>query len=166
MIASFTIGSAVTSMAGQNIGAKKWGRVGEVARSGLIFILVISFATSAVVFLFAEPLISLFVDDQETIEYGTRYLRAIAFFYPFLGINFVLNGVVRAAGAMFQVLVLNLISFWILRVPFSYLFSQWFGALGIAYGIGVSFVLSSAVASFYYRYGRWREIEIFSSKEK
>lgn len=49
-----------------------------------------------------------------------------------------LNGVVRAAGAMFQILVLNVISFWALRYPFTYLFSKWLGENGIALGIGMS----------------------------
>ncbi|HEY4553821.1 MAG TPA: MATE family efflux transporter, partial [Bacillaceae bacterium] len=95
-----------------------------------------------------------------------QYLKTIAFFYPFLSINFILNGAVRASGAMFQVLVLNIISFWVLRYPLTYLFSGWFGDEGIAYGMGTSFVISSVFAILYYRFGGWRKQKVFKEKGK
>ena len=76
--------------------------------------------------------------EADSAAFGEEYLKTIAFLYPFIGINFVLNGVVRAAGAMFQILVLNVISFWVLRYPFTYLFSKWLGENGIALGIGMA----------------------------
>lgn len=161
MLPGTTLGTAVTSMAGQNIGANEWDRVREIAKKALVLILVVSFAISTVVFLGAETFIRLFVDDPDTVAFGAAFLKGVAFFYPFLGINFVLNGIVRAAGAMFQVLVLNVISFWVLRVPLTYLFSQWLGETGIAYGIGVSFIISSIAASLYYVYGKWDQITLF-----
>ncbi|MBN8210647.1 MATE family efflux transporter [Bacillus sp. NTK071] len=166
MLPAFTLGAAVNSMAGQNIGSGKWGRVSEISKNGIILILTVSFAISAIIFLSAESMIRLFIDDPKTIAFGETYLKTVAFFYPFLGINFVLNGVVKAAGAMVQVLILNVISFWVLRVPLTYLFSEWLGAEGIAYGIGVSFIISSIFAIAYYRYGKWRDIEIFNGNEE
>ncbi|MGA9288272.1 MAG: MATE family efflux transporter [Anaerobacillus sp.] len=169
MLPAFTLGAAVNSMAGQNIGSREWTRVSDISKNGIILILSVSLTISAIIFFSAESMIRLFINDPETIAFGETYLKTVAFFYPFLGINFVLNGVVKAAGAMVQVLVLNIISFWILRVPLTYLFSNWLGAEGIAYGIGVSFIISSIFAIAYYRYGKWREIEIFdshNSKEK
>ncbi len=164
MLPALTLGSAINSMAGQNIGARKWERVGDIAKSGMILILVVTITISLFVFLSAEYLMRMFVDDQATIEFGTVYLQWVAFFYPFLGINFVLNGIVRAAGAMFQVLVLNILSFWILRFPLAWFFSSWLGAEGIALGIGVSFIISSLFAVGYYRFGKWRKIDLFEQR--
>ncbi|TMZ51474.1 MATE family efflux transporter, partial [Klebsiella pneumoniae] len=98
MIAPMALGSAVTSMAGQNIGADKWKRVADVAKNGVGLILGVSVAISTFVFFVSGILIHLFVDDEATVSFGADYLKAVAFFYPFLGINFVLNGVVRASG--------------------------------------------------------------------
>lgn len=165
MIAPMALGSAVTSMAGQNIGANKWKRVADVAKNGVGLILGVSVAISTFVFFVSGILIHLFVDDEATVSFGADYLKAVAFFYPFLGINFVLNGVVRASGAMFQVLALNFISFWVLRFPLVTLFSGWLGPDGIAIGIGVSFVMSSIVATLYYFFGKWRDVKIFDEEE-
>ncbi|WP_100406372.1 MATE family efflux transporter [Bacillus solitudinis] len=158
MLPALTLGSAVNSMAGQNIGANLWQRVHDIAKQGIILIITISLTISTLIFIWAEPLVRMFIQDQSTVEFGTTYVRTIAFFYPFLGINFVLNGIVRASGAMVPVLILNIISFWILRFPLTYLFSNWFGEVGISLGMGASFVISSIVAMGYYFLGNWRNV--------
>ncbi|GGH78081.1 putative MATE family efflux protein [Pullulanibacillus pueri] len=164
MIPIQTLGVAVTSMAGQNIGSKEWGRVSGITRYALIFNFTLSLMIGTLVFCFAPYLIKWFTNDPEAVVFGTHYLHGIAFFYPFLGINFVLNGVVRAAGAMFQILILNLISFWILRYPLAFLFGHWLGSGGMALGIGVSFMISSVFAIAYYWKGGWRGIRIFQEE--
>ncbi|WP_227937997.1 MATE family efflux transporter [Alkalihalobacillus deserti] len=158
MIPALTLGSAVNSMAGQNIGAQLWERVNEIAKQAIILISVVSILISTVIFLGAEQLIRMFVQDEETVQFGAMYIKTIAFFYPFLGVNFVLNGIARAAGAMFPILILNIISFWILRYPLTAIFSKWLGESGIAIGMGLSFVISSIVATAYYFRGNWRKI--------
>lgn len=162
MLPAQALGTAINSMAGQNIGAGQWDRVALVTRYGFFYNLAIMFVIAAILYIFAEPAVRLFLKEEEAVEFGTQYLRGVAFFYPFLGINFILNGTVRAAGAMFQVLILNILSFWVLRYPLTYLFAEWYGQSGIALGIGVSFVISSSFAFLYYRYGKWREIKAIS----
>ncbi|MCM3611794.1 MATE family efflux transporter [Planococcus sp. MERTA32b] len=162
MLPAQALGTAINSMAGQNIGAGQWDRVERVTRYGFFYNLAVMLIIAAILYIFAEPAVRLFLKEEDAVEFGTEYLKAVAFFYPFLGINFILNGTVRAAGAMFQVLVLNILSFWVLRYPLTYLFAGWYGQEGIAIGIGVSFVISSVFAYLYYRYGKWREIEAIS----
>jgi len=164
MLPAITIGSAVNSMAGQNIGAKFWHRVHSVALSGVSLILIVSLILSTGIFLGGEALTLLFIQEEGAVEFSSSYLRTIAFFYPFLCISFVINGVIRAAGAMFQVLVLNLVSFWVLRYPITYVLSGFMGEKGIAYGIGVSLMISSFLNILYYYFGKWKEARIFADQ--
>lgn len=164
MLPAQALGVAVNSMAGQNIGAGKWDRVHRITFYGFIYNLVVMLVLASVMFLFATYGIRLFIKEPEAAEFGTKYLKAVAFFYPFLGINFILNGTVRAAGAMFQVLVLNIISFWVLRYPITYLLSSVYGEDGIALGIGISFAISSVFAFLYYRFGRWQKAPVFGDE--
>ena len=106
----------------------------------------------------------MFIQESDAVAFATTYLRIIAFCFPFLGINFILNGVVRAAGAMYQVLALNILSFWVLRYPLTALFAKMYGEIGIAIGMGLSFIVSSGAAALYYRYGKWREKKLFSEE--
>ncbi|KKB42022.1 MATE family efflux transporter [Bacillus thermotolerans] len=156
------LGTAVNSMAGQNIAAGKWDRVKQITTYAVFLNLAIMLAAAVLLFLFSHWSIRLFIADQAAVEFGGEYVRLVAFFYPFLGLNFVLNGVVRASGAMMQVLVLNIISFWVLRYPMSAAFAEWFGEPGVALGIGLSFVISSLCAFLYFRFGGWKEKELFA----
>ncbi|TRM10865.1 MATE family efflux transporter [Lentibacillus cibarius] len=162
MLPAHALGTSVNSMAGQNIGVRDWKRVKKIATYGVLYNFSIMLLVGILVVLFAEYGIKLFINDSAAVAFGTEYLQIIALCYPFLGINFILNGIVRASGAMYQVLALNIISFWVLRFPLAELFSGWFGDTGLAIGMGISFLLSSFAAFMYYRFGRWREKEIFA----
>jgi len=116
-----------------------------------------------IVFMFAEGFTELFLQEKEAVTFGTDYLKMVAFFYPFIGINFILNGVVRGAGAMYQVLILNILSFWLLRYPLTYFCSSLIGQNGIALGIGISFIISSLFSFSYFKWGGWKKKELFSS---
>ncbi|AVR00677.1 MATE family efflux transporter [Oceanobacillus iheyensis] len=164
MLPAHALGTSVSSMAGQNIGSDDWGRVNKIAKYGVLYNFTIMLLVGLLVFLLAEYGVRLFIDDPQSIAFGTSYLQIIAFCYPFLGINFILNGIVRAAGAMYQVLALNILSFWVLRYPLTAFFSGLFGETGIAIGMGSSFLISSLVAYLYYRFGRWRKKELFKKK--
>ncbi|MFZ3577216.1 MATE family efflux transporter [Virgibacillus sp. DJP39] len=161
MLPALALGTAVSSMAGQNIGVSEWARVKKIAKYGVLYNFSIMLIIGIIVVFFAEHGVRLFIQEEEAVQFGTQYLQIIALCYPFLGINFILNGVVRAAGAMYQILVLNIISFWILRYPLTALFAHLFGDTGIAIGMGSSFLVSSLVAFLYYRYGKWRKKELF-----
>lgn len=161
MLPAMALGTAVNAMAGQNIGIQQWSRVKQIARYAALYNFGLMLSVAAVVIIFAEAGIRMFIQEEAAVEFGTNYLRIVALCYPFLGLNFVLNGIVRASGAMYQVLILNIISFWILRYPMSALFASYFGEIGVGMGMGVSFIISSIFAYLYYKFGKWREKELF-----
>lgn len=166
MLPAQALGTSVSSMAGQNIGVKNWQRVRSITKYGLIYNFIVMATIGLFIVIFAEAGVRLFIEEAAAISFGTRYLQLMAFCFPFLGINFILNGIVRAAGAMYQVLILNIISFWILRYPLTSLFANLYGEIGIALGMGASFIMSSLFAMLYYRYGKWREKELFTSRSR
>lgn len=161
MLPAQALGIAVSTMAAQNIGRRRWDRVGEITRVAVILNFAVMCVIGLAVWLLADVAIGLFIDEPAAAAFGARYVRIVALCYPFLGINFVLNGVVRASGAMYQVLVLNIVSFWVLRYPLTALAARVFGEDGIGIGIGASFAVSSLVAFAYFRLGRWREKQLF-----
>lgn len=163
MLPAMALGTAVNSMAGQNIGVGDWSRVRRIAKYAALYNFGLMVTVAVIVIIFAEPAIRLFIRDDSAVEFGTVYLRTVALCYPFLGLNFVLNGIVRASGAMYQVLVLNIISFWLLRFPLADFFSSQYGEIGIGVGMGVSFILSSVFAYMYYKFGGWKEKVLFKS---
>lgn len=163
---AMALGTAVNSMAGQNIGIGRWDRVKEIAKYGALYNLAIMLLIAVLVFLLAEPLTSLFIEEKSAVSFGIDYLKIIAFFYPFIGLNFILNGIVRSSGAMYQVLILNILSFWLLRYPLTYICSAFVGENGIALGMGISFILSSIFSFSYYKWGKWDKKELFAEERQ
>lgn len=162
LLPALALGTAVTAMAAQNIGVERWQRVGRIAKVGVLYNIGIMFSIASLLFIFAEPLVRLFIKDQDSLAFGINYLRTIAFFYPFIGLNFILNGIVRGAGAMFQILILNIISLWILRVPLTYWATSIYGETGVALGIGMSFSVSCLFSVANYYWGGWRSKKLFT----
>ncbi|MFS0562062.1 MATE family efflux transporter [Terribacillus sp. 179-K 1B1 HS] len=161
---AMALGTAVNSMAGQNIGIGRWDRVKEIAKYGALYNLAIMLVIAVLVFILAKPLTSLFIEEKEAVSFGTDYLMIVAFFYPFIGLNFILNGIVRSSGAMYQVLILNILSFWLLRYPLTYICSSLIGQNGIALGMGISFILSSIFSFSYYNWGKWDKKQLFEDE--
>lgn len=164
MLPAHALGTAVSSMAGQNIGVRNWTRVKQIAKYGVVYNFAVMLVIGILVVFLAEYGVKLFIREEAAVTFGTKYLQIIALCYPFLGINFILNGIVRASGAMYQVLALNIISFWVLRYPLTAGFSSAFGDTGIAIGMGSSFLVSSLFAFIYYRFGKWRQKKLFSKE--
>src|SRR5699024_2209060 len=96
------VGTSVSSMAGQGIGVGVGDRVKQMSKTAVLYILSIMGVMALLVVILAVFGVELFIRDPEAVAFGTSYLQIVALCFPFLGINFVLNGIVRAAGAMYQ----------------------------------------------------------------
>src|SRR5690625_1063207 len=138
MLPAQSLGVAVNSIAGQNIGVQNWQRVHQTMKVGLIYNMIVMVIIALFVFMFPEFLVRLFIQEEESVHFAVNYLKVVAFTFPLLGVNFILNGIVRASGAMYQVLVLNLLSFWVLRYPLTHMFATMYGEVGIPIGLGTS----------------------------
>lgn len=89
---------ALCAYTGQNIGAKKTERVREGFRFGLVYIAVVSAIMLVVMRVFGNEILSVFVKDPEIIEIGARALRITSTFYLFLGLIYVVRGILNGAG--------------------------------------------------------------------
>ncbi|MDD4639556.1 MAG: hypothetical protein PHT63_07370, partial [Bacteroidales bacterium] len=70
---------------------------------------------------------------------------------------FVVNGVIRGAGATFVPMLITTLSLWVVRVPLAYILSQHFGESGIWWSIPIGWTIGCAGAIIYYRSGLWKK---------
>ena len=75
------IGHAMSSFMAQNEGAGKEERVRKGFLAGMRIEAVYGIAIALVCYIFAKPLMRLFVNDEEVIGTGVRYLQLISFMY-------------------------------------------------------------------------------------
>lgn len=73
--------SAVLSITGQNIGAGHYARARQVLSLGLRYGSVIMIGGGILVYLLARPLMAIFTEDAEVIQFGVQYLRITVFLF-------------------------------------------------------------------------------------
>lgn len=104
-------------------------------------------AVSAAVWIFARPLMLLFVSPEETaiISEGVRYLRIEGTFYCGIGCLFLLYGLYRALGKPGMSVVLTVISLGS-RVALAYALSSLpaLGVAGIWWSVPIGWALADA----------------------
>ncbi len=161
------VGSAVSAMVAQNIGAGKWDRVGKIIWSAVGINVAMTISLIAAITLFITPLLSLFLPSgSPVIPIAIHINHMIGWTYLFMGISMVVTFAVRANGAVFAPLVILILSAVIVR------FSVGFGLYPVykADAIWWSFIAAS-FSSFllsiaYYRFGGWRELSPMGARQK
>lgn len=146
-------GNAFSTFTAQNYGAGEKERLRKGLKDALIVTVLFSLLVSAVVFLFARPLMVFFVDSAETqiIEEGVRYLRIEGAFYFGIGILFLLYGLYRAVGRPGMSVVLTVLSLGT-RVLLAYALSAIpaLGVVGIWWSVPIGWALADIVGILYY----------------
>ena len=145
-------GNAFSIFIAQNYGAGKTDRIRKGVRTAVITSTVFSLVVSLLVFVFARPLMSLFIDTGETavIAEGVRYLRIEGAFYALIGILFLLYGLCRALGRPGMSVVLTILSLGT-RVALAYALSAIpaIGVVGIWWAVPIGWFLADVFGIIY-----------------
>ena len=146
-------GNAFSTFIAQNYGAKKKERIQSGLRGAVAVVLVFCVVVSTVVWIFARPLMLIFVNADETaiIAEGVRYLRIEGAFYCGIGCLFLLYGLYRALGRPGMSVVLTIVSLGT-RVALAYILSAVpsIGVVGIWWAVPIGWILADAVGAGYY----------------
>ena len=147
-------GNAFSTFIAQNYGAKQSTRICSGLKSAVCISMAFCVVISALVFIFAKPLMTIFVDvgEAEVIMEGVRYLRIEGAFYCGIGCLFLLYGLYRALGKPGMSVVLTVISLGT-RVALAYLLSAIpaFGVTGIWWSVPIGWALADLVGLLYYK---------------
>ncbi|MCF0133098.1 MAG: MATE family efflux transporter [Blautia sp.] len=121
MLPNFSFGTALTTYAGQNVGAGKFDRVKLGAKQGTIMAMGSSAAITALILLFGRPLMGIFTETPELIEIGMTLLKILAVGYVAMAISQSLQGIMRGAGDTMTPMWLSLLTSVAIRVPLAYI---------------------------------------------
>ncbi len=158
--------AAVAPFVGQNIGAGLESRVQSGFISTLILSSILTILLSAVYILFPEAIVRVFTSDEEVVKVGVEYITVVAPFYIIFSIMFVLNGVLRGAGATLIPMFITLIALWLIRIPASYIMAEEWGQIGIWWGIPIGWAFGMGLAFIYYLSGKWKSKAVTHQKKR
>ncbi len=151
-----SLGAAITTYTGQNIGAGKIDRVKQGYKAAFWSVVVFSIVMAVPCQLFGEQIVGIFVTEPEVVEIGAKGLSITSLFYFFLGMIYVarsvLNGAGDAAFAMINGLmeVAGRVGFAVplTKIPF-------IGVWGIFFTTGFTWAMTGIVSMVRYHKGKW-----------
>ena len=155
-------GNAFSTFIAQNYGAKEKKRIQQGLKAAVRISAIFCVVVSAFVYIFAKPLMMIFVDAKETaiIMEGVRYLRIEGAFYIGIGWLFLLYGLYRALGRPGMSVVLTVFSLGT-RVALAYILSAIpaIGVVGIWWSIPIGWALADIVGLLYYKIKKQNLVE-------
>jgi putative MATE family efflux protein len=155
---AMALGAAVSAMVAQNIGAGKWERVGEVTRSGIGYVLLITGTLIVLMTIADRTLLALFMGGGSPALPIARHIHLLATWnFLLFGVTMVLFGTVRANGAVWGPLAILAIG--LVPVRFGWVLGtyRWLGADAIWSSFPVSSFVNLALALAFYLHGGWRK---------
>jgi putative MATE family efflux protein len=164
---TMAIGASVSSMAAQNVGARRWDRVAQVARSGVISGLVVTGTIALLLYAFNDVVLGILLPHHSPAIPLARHINTIVLWgFVFFSITFSLNGVVRSTGAVWAPMAILIISMIVVRIPFAALLTPKFGPDAIWWSFPLGTITSALLTSLYYRYGGWRGVKMMESRHR
>ncbi len=164
MMPNFTFGTAMTTYAGQNIGAGKIDRVHQGTKSGMLLGLIVSSCLTVMILLFGRVLMGWFTNTQAIIDLGFHMMCILAVGYIAMSITQGLSGVMRGAGDTMTPMWISFITTVVIRVPLAYGIA--FITRGAEFPKGnpdclyisllISWVLGAMITYALYRRGKWK----------
>ncbi len=164
MMPNISFGTAMSTYAGQNVGAGLYDRVTKGAKQGTIMAVGCSAVITAIILLFGKNLMGLFTETASLVEMSYNLMMILAAGYIAMAVTQSLSGVMRGAGDTMTPMWISLITTVGIRVPIAYGISYFTRTpelpLGIKECIQISLVtcwiVGAIVTVIFYARGKWK----------
>ena len=165
MMPNFSFGTAMTTYAGQNVGAREYDRVKLGAKQGTLIAVGTSAAITGLILLFGPYLMGIFTNTGELARLSADMMKILAVGYIAMAVTQSLSGVMRGAGDTVTPMWISLLTTVAIRVPVAYGLvyltktealpqgryeSLWISLL-------ISWVLGAVATFLFYRVGSWKK---------
>ena len=120
MMPNFSFGTAMTTYAGQNVGARRYDRVEQGSRQGTLIAVITSTVITGLILIFGKYLMGIFTDTTELVNLSANMMKILAVGYIAMAVTQCLSGVMRGAGDTMTPMWISLITTVAIRVPLAY----------------------------------------------
>lgn len=147
---------ALTTFTGQNMGAKKYDRVKQGAKTGILMSVITIVCISALLLILGPNVLAIFSSDPTVINYGLYMMHVLAPGYIFLAISHAFNGIIRGAGITTVPMIVMVTCWCGLRMAWILTSVPLFHDIGVVFmGWPLTWIASALWLYLYYRKGNW-----------
>lgn len=164
MMPNFSFGMAMTTYAGQNVGARLYDRVTLGAKQGTLLAVGCSATITGIILLLGKHLMGIFTDTTELVELSYYLMKILAVGYIAVAVTQSLSGIMRGAGDTMTPMWISLITTVIFRVPIAYGISYLTRTSELPFGrreciqisLLASWIMGAVLTTIFYRLGKWK----------
>ncbi|MCI9271358.1 MAG: MATE family efflux transporter [Dorea sp.] len=164
MMPNFSFGTAMTTYAGQNVGAGEYERVSRGAKQGTLMAMGTSAVIVGLILLFGRHLMKIFTNTSELVTLSMQMMTILAVGYVAVAVTQTLSGVMRGAGDTMTPMWISMVSTIVIRVPLAYGLVHLSKTPELPEGeracifisLLISWVLGALITSVFYKRGKWR----------
>ena len=165
MMPNFSFGTAMTTYAGQNVGARHDDRVDAGAKQGTLIAVVTSAVITSMILIFGKALMGIFTKTPELVELSRDMMGILAVGYVAMAVTQCLSGVMRGAGDTMTPMWISIATTILIRVPIAYGISFLTRTPELPNGrqecifisLLASWVIGALITYVFYRRGKWKE---------
>ena len=165
MLPNFSFGTAMTTYAGQNVGAREDERIVQGAKQGTWIAVLTTSVITAVILIFGKPLMGVFTDTSELVDLSRRMMGIIAAGYIAMAVTQSLSGVMRGAGDTLTPMWISLFTTIVVRVPVAYGIAYFTRSAELPNGrqecvfisLLCSWLIGAVITMIFYVRGKWKE---------
>jgi len=133
MMVLFGYGQAFQPVAGYNYGAKKFSRVFESLKFSILVTTVFATFFAIIGMVIPGSIVSIFSNDPEVIDVGSRALRAVSIFFPSFGFVITFTVLFQALGKGFAAGLLSMSKQGLFLIPAIIVLPRLFELNGVIY---------------------------------
>ncbi len=164
MMPNFSFGMAMTTYAGQNVGAGLYDRVIKGAKQGTWLAVGCSTTITGIILLFGKALMGIFTETQALVDMSYYLMKILAAGYIAVAVTQSLSGIMRGAGDTMTPMWISLATTVIIRVPLAYGISYLTKTPELPIGrceciqisLLTSWVIGAVLTVIFYRMGKWK----------
>ena len=165
MMPNLSFGTAMTTYAGQNVGAGLQDRVTKGAKQGTWLAVGCSTIITTAILFFGKSLMGIFTETTALVDLSYRLMLILAVGYIAVAVTQSLSGVMRGAGDTMTPMWISLITTIALRVPIAYGISFLTRTAELPHGrqeciqisLLTSWVIGAVLSFIFYRMGKWKD---------
>jgi len=156
-----SLGAALASFTGQNIGAGKIERVKKGFKSATIIIVVFSLVMLPFMYFGGEYIMRLFTkkEDIDVVRIGVEAISITSFFYSFVAMIFITRNFLSGTGDILIPMIMGFTEV-IFRVISANILSNYIGYRGVWWATAITWVLTAGVGIFRVKSGKWKNKSI------
>lgn len=159
------LANGVQPLLGYSYGARDAKRFVDVERFTKICCVVVGAAATALCFVLREPIMRVFIDDEDVVYYGVKMLVAYMISGPFIGFLFMNMSCLQSVGRSLPATVLSVLRQGLLLIPLLYLLNATLGLDGVIYGQSITDIVTISLSVFFW-FGARKQLEKEASRER